>query len=128
MPKIRFANDDLEIDVPPGTTLSLASSEAGATLGFGCRAGTCGTCALTVEEGGDGIEAKGDSWSAEDEEYFKSPIRDQYETEGHPYYATARLWDDGIIEPADTRMVLALSLSAALNAPIEETTFGVFRM
>ena len=76
----------------------------------------------------DGIEAKGDSWSAEDEEYFKSPIRDQYETEGHPYYATARLWDDGIIEPADTRMVLALSLSAALNAPIEETTFGVFRM
>ena len=76
----------------------------------------------------DGIEAKGDSWSADDEEAFKAPIRDQYESEGHPYYATARLWDDGIIEPAETRMVLALSLSAALNAPIEETTFGVFRM
>jgi 3-methylcrotonyl-CoA carboxylase beta subunit len=76
----------------------------------------------------DGIEAKGNSWSAEDEEDFKAPIREQYETEGHPYYATARLWDDGIIEPEETRVVLALSLSAALNAPIEETKFGVFRM
>jgi 3-methylcrotonyl-CoA carboxylase beta subunit len=76
----------------------------------------------------DGIEAKGDTWSAEDEEAFKDPVRAQYEAEGHPYYATARLWDDGIIEPEETRMVLALSLSAALNAPIEETKFGVFRM
>ena len=76
----------------------------------------------------DGIEKKGEEWSAEDEEAFKDPIRAQYESEGHPYYATARLWDDGIIEPAETRTVLALSLSAALNAPIEETKFGVFRM
>jgi len=76
----------------------------------------------------DGIEAKGGSWSAEEEEAFKAPIRDQYEKEGHPYYATARLWDDGIIQPADTRRVLALSLSAALNAPIEDTQFGVFRI
>ena len=59
MPKIRFCNDDIEIEVPAGTTLSLAASQAGASLGFGCRAGTCGTCALTVEEGADGIEAKG---------------------------------------------------------------------
>lgn len=76
----------------------------------------------------DGIQAKGGSWSAEEEEAFKAPIRDQYEREGHPYYATARLWDDGIIMPADTRRVLALGLSAALNAPIEDTRFGVFRM
>ncbi len=76
----------------------------------------------------DAIEAKGGAWSAEDEEAFKNPIRAQYETQGHPYYASARLWDDGIIDPADTRRVLALGLSAALNAPIPETTFGVFRM
>src|SRR5690606_22762060 len=76
----------------------------------------------------DGIEAKGGEWSAEDEAEFKAPIRAQYEKEGHPYYATARLWDDGIIMPADTRRVLALGLSAALNAPIEDTRFGVFRM
>src|SRR5690554_3766665 len=76
----------------------------------------------------DGIEGKGGTWSTEDEEAFKAPIRDQYEKEGHPYYATARLWDDGIIMPADTRRVLALGLSAALNAPIEDTRFGVFRM
>ncbi len=76
----------------------------------------------------DGIEARGGKWSADEEEAFKSPIRAQYEREGHPYYATARLWDDGIIDPADTRRVLALGLSAALNAPIPETRFGVFRM
>lgn len=76
----------------------------------------------------DGIEAKGGEWPAAEEEAFKEPVRAQYEAEGHPYYATARLWDDGIIEPQDTRMVLALSLSAALNAPIEETKFGIFRM
>ncbi len=71
---------------------------------------------------------KGKTWSAEEEEAFKEPIRRQYETQGHPYYASARLWDDGIIDPVDTRMVLGLGLSAALNAPIEKTTFGVFRM
>ncbi|MGB7540810.1 MAG: carboxyl transferase domain-containing protein [Burkholderiales bacterium] len=76
----------------------------------------------------DGIEAKGGSWSAEEEDAFKRPILDQYERQGHPYYATARLWDDGVIAPEDTRRVLALALSATLNAPIEETKFGVFRM
>ena len=76
----------------------------------------------------DGIAAKGGDWSADEEEAFKAPIRAQYETQGHPYYATARLWDDGIIDPADTRRVLALGLSAALNGPIGETRFGVFRM
>jgi 3-methylcrotonyl-CoA carboxylase beta subunit len=76
----------------------------------------------------DGIEAKGGAWSAEDEEAFKAPIRAQYEREGHPYYASARLWDDGIIDPADTRRTLALAISASLNRPIEATRFGVFRM
>jgi 3-methylcrotonyl-CoA carboxylase beta subunit len=76
----------------------------------------------------DGIEAKGGSWSAQEEESFKQPIRAQYEEQGHPYYASARLWDDGVIDPADTRRVLALGLSAALNAPIPDTRFGVFRM
>ncbi|MBC7161386.1 carboxyl transferase domain-containing protein [Immundisolibacter sp.] len=76
----------------------------------------------------DNIEARGDSWSAEAEEAFKAPIREQYERQGHPYYATARLWDDGVIDPADTRTVLGLALSAALNAPIPEPRFGVFRM
>ena len=68
------------------------------------------------------------AWSAEEEEAFKAPIREQYERQGHPYYASARLWDDGVIDPADTRRVLALGLSASLNAPIPPTRFGVFRM
>ena len=76
----------------------------------------------------DNIEGRGESWSADDEEKFKAPIRAQYETQADPYYATARLWDDGIIDPADTRDVLGLALSAALNAPIVPTRFGVFRM
>jgi len=76
----------------------------------------------------EGMEARGESWSAKDEEDFKAPVREAYEKEGSPYFATARLWDDGIITPADTRRVIALSLSAALNAPVEETKFGVFRM
>jgi 3-methylcrotonyl-CoA carboxylase beta subunit len=76
----------------------------------------------------DSLEAKGQSWSAQEEAAFKAPVLAQYEEQGHPYYATARLWDDGIIDPADTRMVLGLSLSAALNAPVPETRFGVFRM
>ena len=76
----------------------------------------------------EGIEAQGGAWSADEEDVFKAPIRQQYETQGHPYHATARLWDDGLIDPIDTRRVLALGLSAALNAPIEETRFGVFRM
>ncbi|WP_367198144.1 carboxyl transferase domain-containing protein [Amorphus sp. 3PC139-8] len=76
----------------------------------------------------DNIEADGGTWSEDEEEAFKTPIRDRYEAEGHPYYATARLWDDGVIAPSETRRILALSFSAALNAPIPETRFGVFRM
>src|SRR5579871_3754922 len=76
----------------------------------------------------DNIEADGKSWSADEEEGFKAPIRAQYEAEGNPYYATARLWDDGIIAPSETRRVLALAFAAALNAPIPEIRFGVFRM
>ncbi len=76
----------------------------------------------------DGIEAKGGSWSADEEDSFKAPIRQQYEEQGNPYYATARIWDDGVIDPADTRRVLALGLSAAMNVPVPETKFGVFRM
>ena len=76
----------------------------------------------------DNLEAAGKSWSEVEEEEFKQPIRDQYEAEGNPYYATARLWDDGIIAPSEMRRVLALCFSAALNAPILDTKFGVFRM
>ena len=76
----------------------------------------------------DGLESRGETWSEEDEASFKTPIREQYESEGHPYHASARLWDDGIIDPADSRLVLGLGLSAALNAPVETTEFGVFRM
>jgi 3-methylcrotonyl-CoA carboxylase beta subunit len=76
----------------------------------------------------DGIEGRGGSWSAEEEDAFKAPIRKQYEEQGHPYFATARLWDDGVIDPADTRRVLALGLSASRNAPIPDTQFGIFRM
>jgi 3-methylcrotonyl-CoA carboxylase beta subunit len=76
----------------------------------------------------DGIESRGGAWAAEDEASFKAPIREQYETQGHPFYATARLWDDGVIDPADTRRLLGLSFATTLNAPIAETRFGVFRM
>ena len=76
----------------------------------------------------DGIEARGGTWSADEEQAFRQPILEQYERQGHPYYASARLWDDGVIDPLDTRMTLALGLSAALNAPIAQTRFGVFRM
>ncbi|WP_218309552.1 carboxyl transferase domain-containing protein [Alteromonas antoniana] len=76
----------------------------------------------------DQKDRAGESWSEEEEANFKQPIVDTYESQGHPYYASARLWDDGVIDPADTRMVLGLSLSAALNKPIEDTRFGIFRM
>jgi 3-methylcrotonyl-CoA carboxylase beta subunit len=76
----------------------------------------------------DGLEAQGQSWSAADEDAFKAPIRARYESEGSPYFATARLWDDGIIAPSETRRVLSLAFSTCLNAPIEPTRFGVFRM
>lgn len=76
----------------------------------------------------DGIERKGGTWSAEEEATFKQPIIDQFEEQGHPLYASARLWDDGIVDPRKTRDVLALSIAASLNAPIEDTPFGVFRM
>ena len=74
------------------------------------------------------LEAQGKDWPAEEEAAFRAPIEAQFEQQGHPYYASARIWDDGVIDPADTRMVLGLGLSAALNAPAEETRFGVFRM
>jgi len=80
----------------------------------------------TIRRGG--IKARGETWPAAEERAFKQPILEQYERQGHPYYATARLWDDGIIDPLDTRMTLGLGISAALNAPINPTTFGVFRM
>jgi 3-methylcrotonyl-CoA carboxylase beta subunit len=73
-------------------------------------------------------EQLGEAFSAEDEEKLKAPVREQYERQGHPYYASARLWDDGVIDPAQTRDVLAMGLSAAMNAPAEPTRFGVFRM
>ncbi|MGR3466404.1 MAG: carboxyl transferase domain-containing protein, partial [Shimia sp.] len=76
----------------------------------------------------DAIERRGGTWSAEEEAAFKAPTEAQFEAQSHPLYASARLWDDGIIDPRDTRRVLALSLRAALNAPIEETRYGVFRM
>ncbi|MFN0301038.1 MAG: carboxyl transferase domain-containing protein [Burkholderiales bacterium] len=76
----------------------------------------------------DAIEAKGGTWAEAEEEAFKQPVLDQYERQGHPYYATARLWDDGVVAPSDTRRTLGLAMSAALNAPIEQTRFGVFRM
>jgi len=77
---------------------------------------------------GDQLSASGDPWSAAEEEAFKKPIRDQYESQGNPYYSTARLWDDGVIDPADTRRVLGLSLSVAANAPLSPVGYGVFRM
>ncbi|GAB3791664.1 carboxyl transferase domain-containing protein [Nocardioides ungokensis] len=76
----------------------------------------------------DGLEARGEEWSTEDEESFKAPIRDQYEHQGSPYYSTARLWDDGVIDPADTRRVLGMGLAAAANAPVPEPSYGIFRM
>src|SRR5690606_13372570 len=72
----------------------------------------------------DAIEARGGTWSAEEEEAFRRPLLEQFEHQGHPYYASARLWDDGVIDPADTRDVLGLAISASLNAPIEKTRFG----
>ncbi|MGB8651126.1 MAG: carboxyl transferase domain-containing protein [Mycobacteriales bacterium] len=76
----------------------------------------------------DGIEARGGAWSPEEEEAFKEPIRQQYEDQGNPYYSTARLWDDGVIDPLDTRTVVGLALGAAANAPLEPVSYGVFRM
>ena len=76
----------------------------------------------------DGIERRGGTWSEKEESDFKKPIEEQYEHQGHPYYASARLWDDGVIDPSDTRRVLGLGLSASLNAEIKDTKFGIFRM
>ena len=98
----------------PGARISVMGGEQAATV------------LATVKR--DGMAARGETWAAEEEAAFKTPILEQYEHQGHPYYATARLWDDGIVDPLDTRMVLGLGISAALNAPIEATRFGVFRM
>ncbi len=76
----------------------------------------------------DGFEARGEEWSAEDEEAFKAPVREQYEHQGSPYYSTARIWDDGVIDPVDTRRVLGMGLAAASNAPVPEPSYGIFRM
>jgi len=76
----------------------------------------------------DGLESRGSTWSVEDEEAFRAPIREQYEAQGSPYYSTARLWDDGVIDPVDTRRVLGLGLAAAANAPLPEPSYGIFRM
>jgi 3-methylcrotonyl-CoA carboxylase beta subunit len=76
----------------------------------------------------DGVEARGGTWPADEEERFKEPIRAQYERQGSPYYATARLWDDGVIDPVDTRRVLVMGLAVAANAPIPASGYGVFRM
>jgi 3-methylcrotonyl-CoA carboxylase beta subunit len=74
------------------------------------------------------VHRDAETWTPDQAEAFKAPIRQKYEDEGNPYYATARLWDDGIIDPAQTRDVLGLAISASLNAPIPDTTFGLFRM
>jgi 3-methylcrotonyl-CoA carboxylase beta subunit len=74
------------------------------------------------------LEGGGEEWSEADEAAFKQPIIDDFDAQAHPYYASARLWDDGVINPADTRRVLGLALSASLNKPIDDTRFGVFRM
>jgi 3-methylcrotonyl-CoA carboxylase beta subunit len=76
----------------------------------------------------DGLEMRGATWPAEDEEAFKAPIREQYEAQGSPYYSTARLWDDGVIDPVDTRRVLGMGLAAAANAPVPSPSYGIFRM
>jgi 3-methylcrotonyl-CoA carboxylase beta subunit len=76
----------------------------------------------------DQLSAQGEDWSEQDEASFKAPIREQYESQGSPYYSTARLWDDGIIDPAQTRTVLSLALTVCANGPKEDTRYGVFRM
>ena len=76
----------------------------------------------------DQFEARGEDWPVAEEEAFKAPIREQYEVQGHPYYSTARLWDDGVIDPADTRDVVGLALGAASGAPLDDVGYGVFRM
>jgi 3-methylcrotonyl-CoA carboxylase beta subunit len=76
----------------------------------------------------DQLARSGATMSSDEEAAFKQPILDRYESQGHPFYASARLWDDGVIDPVDTRQTLALALSAALNAPVTESRFGVFRM
>jgi 3-methylcrotonyl-CoA carboxylase beta subunit len=76
----------------------------------------------------DQLETRGEYWSAEAEDEFKTPIRERYEQQGNPYYSTARLWDDGIIDPLDTRRILGLALAAAANAPLDDVRYGTFRM
>jgi 3-methylcrotonyl-CoA carboxylase beta subunit len=98
----------------PGARISVMGGEQAATV------------LATVRR--DGLEARGERWSTEDEEAFKEPIREQYERQGSPYYSTARLWDDGVIDPVDTRRVVALGLAATAGAPLEPPRYGVFRM
>lgn len=98
----------------PGARISVMGGEQAATVLASVRR--------------DQVESRGESWSSEEEESFKDPIRESYEVQGHPYYSTARLWDDGIIDPRDTRTVLALALSACARAPLADIAYGIFRM
>ena len=105
---------------------ALLAEQAFEDIGYADLAARAGVSLATLRR--EALEADGREWTKDDEEAFKSPIRAKYETEGSPYYATARLWDDGIIAPRETRRVLSLAFSATLNAPAEPTRFGVFRM
>jgi len=108
----------------PNARISVMGGEQAASVLATVR----GDQVAAASASGDSASAGGASWSAAEQEAFKQPIRDQYEAQGNPYYSTARLWDDGVIDPADTRRVLGLSLSAAANAPLAPVGYGVFRM
>ena len=108
-----------------GASGGLGRSIAGTLAGRGARVVLSGR---DIEALRDVQATVGGEMTPEEEEEFKAPIRAQYEEQGNPYYSTARLWDDGVIDPADTRTVLALALSATANAPVEPVSYGVFRM
>ena len=112
-------------EISRGTLADPTTVGGKATVPDGAASIAAGVLA-TVRQ--DVLSRDGKAMSPAEEAAFKQPILDLYEKQGHPYYASARLWDDGVIDPADTRMVLGLSISATLNAPIEESKFGVFRM
>ena len=106
--------------------MALAAAYAGYSVTTATGSYWLGFGVATVRR--EGIERKGGAWSAEEEADFRRPTLEMFARQSHPLYASARLWDDGVIDPRKTRAVLALSLSAALNAPVGETRFGVFRM
>ena len=113
----------------PNARISVMGGEQAASVLAAVRGDQVSGASASVGSASvDGVSVDGASWSAAEEEAFKQPVRDQYESQGNPYYSTARLWDDGVIDPADTRRVLGLSLSAAANAPLSPVGYGVFRM